>query len=265
MGDSVEDIRDQLTNLKNRIIYLKDIASSKIIKGNSIKDEIAIRDVRLTTCRYIELALDSAIDLCRLALVDKVDLLEHKIKNMLLPAVHFPMDNLLSHIMAVFNLHCEEDNNKNIFTWLKQKYKTLAKYLKKDNNKNKFIGFDQKYKKLNKHLFPDCDSKDDQILKYNRIRNSLHGNYADLDGKYQLINVRDLLDLLKVVVDWLYKIYYHAEIKKEKHIYDEASKAYYAELCKQKDIKKKQDLKNFDEQKLKASGSYGVIGIATYP
>lgn len=113
---------------------------------------------------------------------------------MLLPAVHFPIDNLLSHLMAVFNLHCEEDNDKNIFTWLKQKSKTLTKYLK-NNNKNEFIGFDPKYQKLTKYLFPDCDLKDDQILKYNKLRNSLHGNYADLNGKYQLVNLRDLLDL----------------------------------------------------------------------
>lgn len=238
----IEEYKERLNKLKNDLIVLYQDIQRCVEGGLSIREQIAIRDVRLTTCRHIELALDSAIDLCRLALVDKVDLLEHKIKNMLLPTVHFPMDNLLSHLITVFNLHSEEDNNK-----------------------NKFIGFDKKYKKLNKHLFPDCDLKDDQILKYNKLRNSLHGNYADLDGNYQLINLSDLLDLLEAVLDWLYKIYYHAEIKKEKHIYDEASKAYYAELCNQKDIKKKPNLKNFDQQKLKDFGINKIIGIATYP
>lgn len=236
------EYQERLENVKNDLkqLYLE---TSQSVEGVvSVREQIAIQDVRLTTCRYIELALDSAIDFCRLALIDKVELLEHKIKNMLLPSVHFPIDNLLSHLMTVFNLHSE-----------------------KDNNKKEFTGFKEKYKKVTKHLFPGSDFKDDLILKYNEIRNSLHGNYADLDGKYQIINLWDLLDLLNAVFGWLRKVFHHEKIAEQRHIYDKASEAYYAELCKQKDIKKKPNLNNFDQQKLKDFGKSKIIGIGTYP
>jgi ribonuclease HII len=237
-----EEYKKRLEHFKSDVLALFHQTTQDVIGGFSLRPTIQIQDVRLTTCRYVEVALDSAIDLCRLALLDKVEHLEHKIKNILLPSVHFPIDNLLTHLVNVFKTPSEEDKNK-----------------------NNFIGFDRKYKWLTNYLFLNSDLKDDQILNYNEIRNSLHGNYADLDGNYQLVNLRDLLDLLKIVVEWLYKVYQHEKINQNSHIYDEASKAYYAELCKQKDIKKKPKLKNFDEKELQNLGMQHTIGVATYP
>lgn len=56
----VAEYQERLKNFKNDVSRLSWETGESVAGSFSLSGQIAIRDVRLTTCRHIELALDSA-------------------------------------------------------------------------------------------------------------------------------------------------------------------------------------------------------------
>jgi hypothetical protein len=255
-------ICNSLQGMKETLIVMHQKEALKV--GEFTNRLNNLNDVRLSTLKTIEIAVETAIDLIIYNLsINKFDNLGYKVRHVLLTQPHFALDNLFTHI-------CDNDETDNVSK--SDKLLTQVETDTKTAQSKKHLGFQQKFAQIKKRI-SELKTIDKPLNAYTEARNSLHGNYihcvynfhdkSTKRDQYIVLNFETMKIYLEAVIKCIEIICKH--FNKTPCIPERATAAFCHHELTHLGLLNNQDRFKFDEQKLKELGKKSIIAIASYP